>query len=264
MTEQLAAFDPYAEIAELYDLEHDDFRDDLPFYLNSIAAVGDPVLELGCGSGRVLRPIADAGFRVTGLDRSRAMLDRARRSLRGSGLERRATLIEGSMSDAKSAPGAPFGTVIFSLNGLLHLTDPVDQRQALASALQAMDPRGQLLIDVFNPTVETLRTYDHSIVHEGTWSRADGTQVDKFSTRSVSSSAQLIHTRIWYDVISPDGSVKRVGTSFDLRYLHRHELELMLELAGFAEWQVYGSYDLDPYDDSAERLIVAAEVTASR
>jgi hypothetical protein len=37
----------------------------------------------------------------------------------------------------------------------------------------------------------------------------------------------------------------------------------MLELAGFAEWQVYGSYDLEPFDDQSERLIVAAEVTAS-
>jgi hypothetical protein len=168
------------------------------------------------------------------------------------------------MSDSASAPGGPFGTVIFSLNGLLHLTDPADQRQALASALRAMDPRGQLLVDVLNPTIETLRAYEQGIVHEGTWTRADGTQVDKFSARRVSSSAQLIHSRIWYDLISPDGSIKRVATSFDLRYLHRHELELMLELAGFAEWQVYGSYDLDPYDDSAERLIVAAEVTASR
>jgi hypothetical protein len=37
----------------------------------------------------------------------------------------------------------------------------------------------------------------------------------------------------------------------------------MLELAGFVEWQLYGSYDLDPYDDQSDRLIAAAEVTHS-
>ena len=62
-------------------------------------------------------------------------------------------------------------------------------------------------------------------------------------------------------MIAPDGSLRRIATSFDLRYLHRHELELMLELAGFVQWQVYGSYDLDPYDDESDRLIVAAEIT---
>jgi SAM-dependent methyltransferase len=255
--------DPYAQITELYDLEHDDFRDDLPFYLNSIAAVGDPVLELGCGSGRLLRPIADAGFQVTGLDRSEPMLERARASLRGSGQKGRITLSAGSMEDAASAPGGPFGIVIFSLNGLLHITDPAEQRRALASARQAMDPRGQLLIDVLNPTLETLRSYEQGVAHEGTWLSGDGTQVDKFSARRVSTSEQIIHSRIWYDLTVRDGSVRRVATSFDLRYLHRHELELMLELAGFAEWQTYGSYELDPYDDTADRLIVAAEVTPS-
>jgi hypothetical protein len=48
-----------------------------------------------------------------------------------------------------------------------------------------------------------------------------------------------------------------------MRYLYRSELELMLELAGFVEWQLYGSYDLDPYDDQSDRLIAAAEVTRS-
>jgi hypothetical protein len=48
-----------------------------------------------------------------------------------------------------------------------------------------------------------------------------------------------------------------------MRYVHRAELELLLELAGFVEWQVYGSYELDPYDDQSDRLLVIAEVTPS-
>jgi hypothetical protein len=46
-----------------------------------------------------------------------------------------------------------------------------------------------------------------------------------------------------------------------MRYLHQAELELLLELAGFVEWQVYGSYDLDPVSDMVERLIFTADVT---
>ena len=180
MNNRISPPDPYAEIAELYDLEHDEFRDDLPFYLHSITAVGDPVLELGCGSGRLLRPIADAGFRVTGLDQSAPMLSRARGTLRGDKQKQRITLFEGSMDEAASAPGGPFGVVIFSLNGLLHLVTPEEQRAAVSSARQAMDPRGQLLIDVLNPTLATLRTYDQGTVHEGAWTTETGLHVDKF------------------------------------------------------------------------------------
>ena len=86
--------DPYAELPELYDLEHAEFTEDVDLYLRLAEVVGDPILELGCGTGRVLAPLAAAGHRVTGIDRSRAMLDRARATLSSwrkkiSGAERR-------------------------------------------------------------------------------------------------------------------------------------------------------------------------------
>src|SRR5947209_4208989 len=113
--------DPYAEIVQLYDLEHDDFTDDLAFYLSSIEVVGDPVLELGCGSGRLIRPIAKAGYRVTGLDRSEKMLDRLKASLGRKRYASNVTVHAGEMTAADQAPGGPFGIVIFSLNGFMHL-----------------------------------------------------------------------------------------------------------------------------------------------
>jgi len=261
MNAQASELDPYGKIAELYDLEHDEFDDDIDFYLNSIRVVGDPVLEVGCGTGRLLRPIAAAGFRVTGLDQSPAMLGRARASLDVSA-RRLVTLHVGHMDELESAPGGPFGTVIFSLNGLLHLSIPTAQGRALSSAKRVLDPRGQLLIDVLNPTIEALRAFDGRVLHEGSWRDSTGKLVDKFSSRRLIQSEQLIHSKIWYDTTSGDGSFTRAGTEFDQRFLYRHELELLLELAGFADWQVYGSYELDPFDDSSDRLIVAAEASA--
>lgn len=251
--------DPYASIAAYYDLEHDAFADDVDFYLQSIESVGDPVLELGCGSGRLIRPIAQAGWRVTGLDRSTAMLDRLRRSLTGSGVEGLVTVFEGDVEDAASAPGGPFGVVILGLNGLLHLSTPEQQIAGLRAARRSLDPRGQLLVDVMNPTLETLRALAAGVVHEGTWTTPEGTVVDKFSSRRIVSTEQIIHTRIWYDETDRDGHVRRTATAFDLRYVCRHELELMLRTAGFVDWQVYGGYELEPYDDVADRMIIAAE-----
>jgi hypothetical protein len=48
-----------------------------------------------------------------------------------------------------------------------------------------------------------------------------------------------------------------------MRYLVASELTLLLEVSGFVEWKRYGSYDLDPFDDRSDRLIVTAEVTPS-
>ena len=61
------------------------------------------------------------------------------------------------MTEAERAPGGPFGLVIFSLNGLMHLSTMAEQRAALASARRALDPRGMLVIDALNPTLSCWR-----------------------------------------------------------------------------------------------------------
>src|SRR5215203_933426 len=259
--------DPYAELPELYDIEHAAFSDDIELYLRLAEVVGDPILELGCGTGRVLAPLAAAGHRVTGIDRSRPMLDRAHATLQvqvnAGDLWQRVTLAEGSMTEAESAPGGPFGLVIFSLNGLMHLSDMAAQRAALESARRALDPRGMLVIDVLNPTPELLATLDGRVQHEGSWQKSAGTVVDRFSARAHDFAEQRIDTELWYDLTGLAGQIRRVRSGFPLRYLGASELALMLELSGFVEWKHYGSYDLDAYDDGSDRLIVTAEVTPS-
>ncbi len=258
-----SAADPYATIAELYDIEHAGFGADLDFYLDFARAVGDPVLELGCGTGRILTPLAAAGHRVTGVDASPAMLDRARAAINVAGLSHRVLLHRGSMTEADSVPGGPFGLVLITLNGLLHLPTAASQRQALTAARRALDPRGLLLLDLLHPTPEALRAFDRTVGHEGSWPLAGGSRVDKFAARRLLPADQTIETELWYDVVAGDGTVRRTATSYPMRYIQRAELELVLELAGFAEWRLYGSYDLDPFDDDAERLLVAAEVSPS-
>lgn len=255
--------DPYANISELYDLEHDAFDADVELLHNFAQVVGDPILELGCGSGRLLVPLAEAGFNVTGLDNSAPMLDRARRAVDAAGVADRVTLFHGDMLDAASAPGGPFGLVIFSLNSLMHLTTLEKQRAALVAVREALDPRGQLLIDTMNPSPDQLRHLMDGPHLEGSWRLPDGSFVDKWSHRRQSARPQVMDTLIWYDRTFPEGTVKRTRSSFPLRYVHPSELVLMLELCGYIEPMLYGSYDLDPFEPESERLLVTAEVTPS-
>lgn len=255
--------DPYADLPEVYDLEHASFADDIELYLRLAEVVGDPILELGCGSGRVLLPLAEAGYRVTGIDRSGAMLERARHAVNEAELSERVTLAQMEMRDAERAPGGPFGLVIVSLDGFLHLETSTEQRAVLTACRQALDPRGMLVIDAMHTNPELLASFDGRVQHEGTWQQPDGDSVTRFAARLHSSAAQRIKTELWYDITDSDGALRRVRTSFDLRYVMAAELELMLELCGFVEWKVYGSYDLDPFEDESGRIVVTAEVTAS-
>ena len=257
------ADDPYAPLAELYDLDHAGYADDIELYLRLAEVVGDPILELGSGTGRVLVPLVAAGHRVTGLDRSPAMLDRARAAITATEYVDRITLWEGEMTAADSAPGGPFGLAIFSLNGLLHLASQREQREALTAARRALDPRGMLVIDALNPVPDLLASFDGRVAHEGSWQLPDGSRVDRFAARTHAPAAQRIDTDLWYDIVGAGDALRRMRTSFSMRYLVPSELELLLELTGFVEWKLYGSYDLDPFDDASERLILTAEVTPS-
>ena len=81
--------DRYDSWAGVYDSIYSYVREDIPFYVEAAKDAGGPVLELGCGTGRVTIPIAEAGVDVVGLDSSEAMLDAASRKLERGVAERR-------------------------------------------------------------------------------------------------------------------------------------------------------------------------------
>lgn len=252
---------PYDTIASLYDLEHQDFDDDISLMRNIASVVGDPIIEFGCGSGRVLLPLAADGFRLTGVDNSTAMLERAEKEIDAFDGSGSIDLVHANMCESLPLPSDTFGVGIFSLNGLMHLESPEDQLAALTESCRVLDRRGQLVIDLFNPTPEYLSHLTSGTHLEGSWPGPNGQELEKWSHRTLHPATQTIETRVWYDAIAADGQVQRTRSTFTLRYLHAAELELMLEKAGYVEWQLYGSYDLDPYEDTSERLIVLAERT---
>jgi hypothetical protein len=144
------------------------------------------------------------------------------------------------------------------LNSLLHATTSHEQRAVLAVAHAALKPGGQLLIDIVNPATPLFQGLDQQVLHEGAWLDRAGNRVDKFSSRVVSPAEQTIDVSLWYDTVGRDGALGRVKTEFRQRYVQRAELELMLELAGFQSWTVHGGYELEPFDDNSERIVVAA------
>lgn len=253
----------YAPIAEYYDSEHDQFEDDIEWYLHLAEVAGPRVLELGCGSGRLLGPLAAAGNQVVGLDSSAAMLDRAGKRLHSAIARGEVRLIEGDMQDLSLLSKGTFDLVMVPLNGLLHVDEPGAQRRVLEEAARVLQPGGLLAIDVLHAVPDALAAFDGRVVHEGSWEHEERV-VSKFSSRTVDWTNQLVASEVWYDDIRPDGSISRHRTDFSMRWLTPAELALMLEITGLRGWNFAGGYDGSPLTDMSDRMLVVARQVEGR
>src|SRR5690606_30739893 len=112
--------DPFAEIAEFYDLDFEGFHDDASFYQRLVELHGERVLELGIGTGRIAGPLADAGAKVTGIDVSAGMLAIARERLGRSATK----LVEGDIREVRLR--GKFDLVLAPLGTLQHMETPSD------------------------------------------------------------------------------------------------------------------------------------------
>jgi SAM-dependent methyltransferase len=245
--------DPYENIVDLYDLEHDAFDDDASFFVSLIQQ--SPVLEIGCGTGRIAERLARAGLEVTGIDTSEAMLAAARTRLAGLAN----ASVHHMAVESLSLPQT-FKSAIWPLNVLWHLTDLSAQIGAMKRVRACMVPKGLLVIDLSNPLTISNHQAGDSVqlrFHCG----EGAAQVQGFSSTADQPSEQVLTLSLWYDRIAEDGTVRRTTSSLPLRYTYRYELELILIATGFRLEQTYGSYDLDPYGaDSPGLLVVASAV----
>lgn len=248
----------YDLLARYYDLEHDEFEDDFGLYLGFAARAGSPLLELGCGTGRLLLPLAAAGFRVTGVDLSAVMLAKAGERLAAAPeAAARVNLVEADARDLSL--GERYGLAFWAINSFMHLTTQADQLRALARTREALRDSGLLILDLFSPEPQLLLEADGRLMHDATWPLPDnGGTVVKTSSRRLDAANQVLDVTYFYDEFAPDGQVHRVAAPFAMRYLHRFEGQLLLERAGFVVEAVYGGYELNPFDVYSQRMIFVA------
>lgn len=249
--------DAMNRIARFFDAEYADYDDDLPVLEAYAGRAGGPILELGCGTGRALIPLAQAGYHVTGVDLSPAMLRLARAKADAAGVGERVTLIEGDYTDTPL--GGPYKLAFIVMNTFLHLPDQAAQLAALRHWRAHLAPRGHLIIDVLNPDVAQLAALDGGVEWHHTWQDpATGGVIIKQMIRTVDLAEQIMHVTLMYDEVAADGEMRRTLAAFDLRYLWRFEAELLLDKAGYTAEAVYGGWDLSPFANDSDRLILVA------
>ncbi len=243
--------------ARFFDADYEDYNDDLPALQAYAQRTGGPLLELGCGTGRVLIPLARAGYNVTGVDFSPEMLRIARAKAEAAGVAGRVTLVEGDYASAP-LPG-PYAFAFTVMNTFLHLTTQRAQLQALRHWREHLLPGGLLLIDIFHPDVAQLASLDGRLEWDRSWSDPQtGATVMKWITRTVDLAEQTLHVTLVYDEVAADGALRRTLVPYDARYLWRFEAELLLDKAGFMLEGIYGDWDLGPFEGDSGRMILVA------
>ena len=248
----------FDRFARHYDDEHASYTDDLPMWEGfAYRASEAPILELACGTGRVLFPIARLGLDITGIDVSPAMLDISRAKAAKARLSGRVSFGEADMR--AFSLGREFGMAFIALNSLMHLETRAEQRRAFASVRRHLTTGGRFIVDVFNPD-EGLPdpSQESQLLLHCLKQRPDGSQLLHFQSVSVDRGAQLVSVTNYYDDTGADGTIRRHMAPFRLRYVHIGELELMLEHEGFHVEDVYGSYDLEPFRNGSPRIIAVA------
>jgi SAM-dependent methyltransferase len=243
--------DEYESIAGLYDyVAPYRERQDVDFYVGAAKESGGEVLEVGCGTGRVLIPTARAGVQITGLDLSPHMLEVCRKHLDEEPPEVRARvrLVEADMRSFELS--RTFRLITLPFRPFQHLTTVEEQLACLACLRSHLAPDGRLILDIFNPKLESLvdNAFGEEVPEEGEFILPDGSKLTRshiIVSRDVPN--QINYVELIYYVAHPDGRQERLVQAFPMRYLFRFEAEHLLVRAGFEVEQLYADYDKSPY-----------------
>lgn len=231
---------------------------DAPWYVDLAKETGGPVLEIGCGTGRVLLPTAHAGIEIHGLDNSAPMLAVLREKIaREKGAVReRITLHAGDMRDFRL--NRTFALVTIPFRPMQHMFTVADQAAALRSAAAHVADGGLLAFDVFYPRFERLPLGMGEEILEAEWSPASapGTVIRRhFRKDSFDKINQSFSLTFFFRTYREGQLVSEESEGLKMAcYTYPHLRGLFL-LAGLEIVAEYGSFAKTALDNTAEEMI---------
>lgn len=254
----------YDAIAHYYDLTHADLVEDIPFLQAQVKAAGTHVLELGCGSGRLLPHLAKVSQFVVGVDNSAAMLALAATRCKKLPilLMERIHLQEADMSQLNMPfLHGTFHLIVVPYNTFLHL-DTAQAAQMLKGLRPYFAKDGRLLIDVSNPFFMADTPTDPTLLLEKSFTDPENEQtVLQFAANRLDEEKQILQISWIFDATPTEGgSVHRTVSVMDYHYRFPHQLQLLLQETGYALQEMMGNYEGDPFAEDAPRLIMRAKV----
>jgi SAM-dependent methyltransferase len=251
-----SGYNAFPELPELYDsIPLYNSRPDVDFYVDLCRQAGE-ALELGCGTGRILIPAAQAGCVITGLDQSKNMLGRCRMKADALSNEIRERIILVEADITRFRLPRTFKLAIAPFRPIHHLTTVSEQLSFLQCVREHLRLGGRLVFDAFNPNLGMLAAEINPEEIEDTpeLSLPDGRRLRRaFRVVRKRHADQCNDIELIYYL---DG--RRLVQSFPLRYFFRFELEHLLARAGFEVKALFGAFDRSPFADGSPDMIFTA------
>ncbi|MBO62827.1 MAG: hypothetical protein CMG33_04805 [Candidatus Marinimicrobia bacterium] len=244
--------------AELYDLFRgsDDF-DEIGYYVDLALNAGGNCLDVGCGTGRVLIPIAQQGIKITGLDNSNVMIEECRKRLSSEGIS--ASLIEEDMTNFNCENN--FDLIIVPGGSFQLLDDRNDALAALKNFQKHLQPEGLFVMSLFTPFYEI----SHEFL-DGVWRLEKDEKIEGSENRALCHSCvdldrceNLMEVRHRFELIDNNGITESSEIKFSrLRWYGKYEIKLLLERAGFQQVRISGDFENDDMGDGHAVMSVSA------
>lgn len=259
-----AGTDAHYENARYYDQAYRLRREDAAFYRRQADKFGGPVLELGVGTGRVARVLAEGGHEVLGVDSSETMLEQAR--LRAQKLPKKKqnllTFKRGDLRNFRTKRRFPL--VIAPFNVLMHLYSRQDWERGLATVRHHLLPKGRFVFDVMLPDPGELsrdpdRVYRGPTVSvpgkEGPYRYGESFEYDPITQVQLVTMQFEPKKRTKKAAATDDGFI----TPLCHRQVFPAELEALLHYNGFSIKARYGDFEGDELSEESESQVVVAQ-----
>jgi len=237
------------EDPEIYDLENRDFEPDGGFLLKRAQLLDGPVLELGCGTGRITIPLAENGIDITGLDVVPGMIAHARQ--KAGNLP-----IRWIVDDVRSFHlGRSFRLIFETGSVFQHLLTLSDQEAYLARVREHLEEQGRLVLSLLFPHADLFTTVDS----EKDWFSYEnqaGQEVRVSGTEYYDTLSQVkVETayRRWVD--ASGGEILKIAP-LSLRYIYPQEMDALLHYNGFRVLERYGDWDGSPLTHQSRLMIL--------
>ena len=260
--------DEYETLAKYYDGAYAAKKDlvDLPFYVDLAKRIGGPVLEIACGTGRVLLPIAREGIEIHGVDNSPAMLGilRKRLAIEPPEVAAKVRLYEGDMREFRL--GRKYPLAIMPFRPMQHMYTVTDQVNALRTAAFHLAGNAMLVFDVFYPKFEVLQSGIGQEILEFEW--PDPTNAKRvvrrfFRKDAVDKIQQVFSFTFLVRTYEGERLVLEETVAMTLGYYTYPHLRALFQLAGLQVVEEYGSFARNALDNSATEMIFLLKKAAS-
>jgi len=242
--------------------------EDIAFYLILAAAAKGRVLDAGCGSGRILLPALEQGITIEGFDYSKPMLEELHKKAAQKSLK--PNIKQKDLADFR-APANRYSLIFCAFNTFLHIMTQEEQLKVLSQFYRSLQPGGLLAFDIINPINFDILNNEAKSFEGSITTNESGEKIHIWRWFDHDALLQQAVYHREFEIHSPKGKTKKGAkttnsktkkTSYpsdiSFRWTYPSEIRLLLQLAGFTDFKVYGDFEFgDLREDSSQQVWIA-------